>query len=241
MNTASEKPTSESNKNLTAGIVSRGLQILIMFIIIGAILFLAVGKIAWFWGWFFLGIQLVGVAINSVFMLHTNPETVAERGQPKDMKNWDKIIGGLWSVFQFMLLPAVSGLDVRFGWSGEPGLAWHVIGVLVFIAGSGLFSWAMIANTYFSTVVRIQTDRGQMVCKDGPYRFVRHPGYVGAILQSFGAPLLLGSWWALIVGVIAAAMMVIRTALEDRTLQDELPGYQEFTQEVRYRLLPGVW
>jgi protein-S-isoprenylcysteine O-methyltransferase Ste14 len=99
----------------------------------------------------------------------------------------------------------------------------------------------MIANTYFSTAVRIQSDRGQTVCRTGPYRFVRHPGYVGFILQSFGTPILLGSTWALIPGVAAAAILVIRTSLEDRMLQAELTGYREYVQEVRYRLVPRIW
>ena len=99
----------------------------------------------------------------------------------------------------------------------------------------------MLTNAYFSTAVRIQTDRGQTVCRSGPYRFVRHPGYVGAILQSLGIPFLLGSWWALIPGLAAVVFIVIRTALEDRTLQYELVGYWDYAQEVRFRLVPGIW
>jgi len=109
------------------------------------------------------------------------------------------------------------------------------------VVGLGLTSWAMIANAYFSTAVRIQSERGHTVCSRGPYRFVRHPGYVGFILQSLSAPFLLGSIWALIPGILAAVLMVIRTALEDRTLQAELPGYPEYVQNVRYRLVPGIW
>jgi len=99
----------------------------------------------------------------------------------------------------------------------------------------------MIANAYFSTAVRIQSDRGHTVCRTGPYRFVRHPGYVGFILQSLGTPFLLGSLWTLVPGITATVLMIIRTSLEDRTLQAELPGYRDFVQEVRYRLVPGIW
>jgi protein-S-isoprenylcysteine O-methyltransferase Ste14 len=99
----------------------------------------------------------------------------------------------------------------------------------------------MIANAFFSTAVRIQSERGHTVCRSGPYRFVRHPGYVGFILQSLGTPVLLGSWWALIPGVTAVVFMIIRTSWEDRTLQAELPGYRDFVQEVRYRLVPAIW
>jgi protein-S-isoprenylcysteine O-methyltransferase Ste14 len=195
----------------------------------------------WLWAWVLLGIYLVSVFINSAFMLRTSPETIAERGQPKEMKDWDKLVGGLWGLAQFLLLPLVAGLDVRFGWTRELSTPWHLAGAVVFAAGLGLFGWAMITNAYFSTVVRIQSDRGQSVCSTGPYRFVRHPGYVGAILQSFGMPFLLGSFWALVPGLAAAGLMLVRTYLEDRTLQAELPGYREFARQVRYRLVPGLW
>jgi protein-S-isoprenylcysteine O-methyltransferase Ste14 len=99
----------------------------------------------------------------------------------------------------------------------------------------------MIANAYFSTAVRIQLDRGHTVCRTGPYRFVRHPGYVGFILQSISVPFLLGSWWALIPGIAATVLMIMRTSLEDRTLRAELPGYQDYVWDVRYRLVLGIW
>jgi len=99
----------------------------------------------------------------------------------------------------------------------------------------------MIANAYFSTAVRIQSDRGQTVCRRGPYRFVRHPAYLGFTLQSVSTPVLLGSLCALIPGMAAAALMIISTSLEDRMLQVELPGYRDFVQEVRHRLVPGIW
>jgi protein-S-isoprenylcysteine O-methyltransferase Ste14 len=240
MNTTPETPPAE-NPNITAGIATRIKQILIGFFLLAVILFLAAGRLTWLWAWVALGIYLVSVFINSIFLLRISPETIAERGRPKEMKDWDKVVGGLWGLTQSLLLPLVAGLDVRFGWTGEISTAWHMIGTLVFAAGLGLFGWAMIKNAYFSTVVRIQIDRGQTVCSSGPYRFVRHPGYDGAILQSLGLPLLLGSLWALIPGIAATVLMIIRTSLEDRTLQAELPGYQDYVQIVRYRLVPGIW
>lgn len=142
---------------------------------------------------------------------------------------------------QFISLPLIAALDVRFGWTANLGLEWHVAGGVLFAAGLALFGWAMITNAYFSTAVRIQSDRGQTVCRTGPYRLVRHPGYSGTLLQSIGMPLLLGSWWALIPGLLAAASMTVRTAFEDRLLQSELPGYMAFAHEVRSRLIPGIW
>ena len=241
MHTTPEVPHTENHPNIAAGIATRFLQIVIGVGLIAAILFLAAGRLNWLWAWVLLGIYLVSVLINSAFMLHTNPETIAERGRLKGMKDWDKVVGGLWGLAQWLLLPLMAGLDVRFGWTRELSTPWHVVGAVLFAAGLGLFGWAMITNAYFSTAVRVQTDRGQTVCSTGPYRFVRHPGYVGTILQSLGLPFLLGSLWALIPGITAVVLMIIRTALEDHTLQAELPGYREFVQKVRYRVIPGIW
>ena len=142
---------------------------------------------------------------------------------------------------QFLMIPLVAALDMRFAWTLNIGVTWHVVGAVLFAAGLGLFGWAMITNAYFSTAVRIQSERGQTVCRTGPYTFVRHPGYTGTLLQSIGMPLLLGSWWALIPGLLAAGLMTARTTFEDRALQAELPGYVDFVQNVRYRLIPGIW
>jgi protein-S-isoprenylcysteine O-methyltransferase Ste14 len=99
----------------------------------------------------------------------------------------------------------------------------------------------MVANTFFSTTYRLQEDRGHAVASSGPYRVVRHPGYVGTIAFELATPIMLGSLWALMLGGLGALLIVVRTALEDRTLQEELPGYAEYTQRTRYRLLPKVW
>jgi protein-S-isoprenylcysteine O-methyltransferase Ste14 len=233
--------TIQDHPKIAAGIAARLGQIVIGFIFEAVVLFLAAGTLNWVWAWVFLGIYIISVSINSAFMMRTSPETIAERGRPGEMKDWDKVVSGLWSVAQFLLLPAVAGLDVRFGWTQGLSTAWHITGIVVFAAGLGLFGWAMITNAFFSTAVRIQSERGQTVCRSGPYRFVRHPGYVGTILQSIGIPFLLGSWWALIAGITAVALIILRTAFEDRTLLTELPGYQDFAKEIRYRLVPGVW
>ena len=135
----------------------------------------------------------------------------------------------------------VAGLDLRFSWSSPKPLAVHLIGMGTVALGYALFMWAMVSNAYFSEVVRIQEDRGHQVATDGPYRFVRHPGYAGAILSFLGSPLLLGSWWAFIPTALGVGGYILRTALEDKTLQLELGGYREYTERVRYRLIPGVW
>ncbi len=236
-----ETTTSKIKPGLMAGILKRAGTVAFFFILLAVILFLAAGTLSWTWAWVYLAICLLTFVVNSQIMLRTSPELIAERGQPKETKNWDKVIGGLTAPLMYILLPLVAGLDVRFGWSGHFALAWHVSGAVLQAAGLALTSWAMIVNAFFSTAVRIQTDRGHTVCRSGPYRIVRHPGYVGFSLQALSLVLLLGSWWALVPGGITVLLIVIRTALEDRTLQAELPGYPEYARDVRYRLVPGVW
>ena len=242
MNAKSEIPPTENHHNVAAGVVMRVGQIAIALVFQAVILFLAAGRLNWTWAWVFLGICLMSVSTNAAFMLRTSLETIAERSRLfKGTKGWDKVVAGLYGLALFVLLPFVAGLDVRFVWTRGLSATWHIAGAVVLTVGLELAAWAMIANAYFSTAVRIQSDRGQTVCRTGPYRIVRHPGYVGFILQSLGTPFLLGSLWALIPGITAAAFMIIRTSLEDRVLQAELPGYRDFVQEVRYRLVPGIW
>lgn len=226
---------------MKAGIVARAAQVGIMFLLIAVLLFGGAGTLDWVCGWLYLLIYLASVLVNVWFLRHS-PELIAERGRPAEsMLAWDKVLGGLWAAAQFVGLPLAAGLDLRFGWTGPIDLGWHLLGVVLFATGLGLFGWAMVVNAYFSTVARLQRDRGQTVCREGPYRFVRHPGYAGAILESIGSPFLLGSVWALLPAVVAVACMAARTLLEDRMLLAELPGYAEYASEVRRRLVPLVW
>lgn len=230
----------ELSENLRAGITKRMIQIVLMIAVEALVLFLAAGHIDWLWAWVFLGMYCVGILVNAFFMFRYSPETIALRASTEGMKSWDKVVSGLWAVMGIVTL-VVAGLDERYGWGAALVLSVHIIGVVVYVLGSALFSWAMLTNAYFATVVRVQTESEHRVCTTGPYRYVRHPGYVGAILQAIGLPLLLGSLWALLPGIISMLLMVVRTALEDRTLRAELPGYVEYTQHTRYRLLPGIW
>ncbi len=140
-----------------------------------------------------------------------------------------------------LVVPIVAGLNVRFGWAPEVARWLQIAGFAVYALGWALHLWAMAANRYHALVVRIQADRGQTVVTNGPYRYVRHPSYVGGILQALSVAFLLGSAWALVPGVLSGLLLLLRTALEDRTLQQELDGYREYAGRVRYRLLPGVW
>ncbi|MCL5108717.1 MAG: isoprenylcysteine carboxylmethyltransferase family protein [Chloroflexi bacterium] len=232
--------SSDFAPDVRKGVRQRAAQILVALLLQAAILCLTSGEFGWLWGWLYVATYVAGIAVNSVFMLR-RPEQVAERGRAGFQKNWDKVVSLAWGLLFFFILLVVAGLDERLGWSPDLSLGLQLVGLAGFALGLALFSWAMIVNAYFSTVVRLQSDRGHTVCGSGPYRVVRHPGYAGAILQGLAAPLLLGSLWALVPGTVAGALMVLRTVLEDRTLQKELPGYEDYVRRVRFRLLPGVW
>jgi len=135
----------------------------------------------------------------------------------------------------------VAGLDRRYGWSPGPGFVLGAVALMIALLGSALVIWAAASNTFFSAIVRIQKDRGHTVVTGGPYAAVRHPGYVGTIAVNLAAPVVLGSVWALAICAVIVVLVVIRTALEDRTLQCELDGYADYARRVRWRLLPGVW
>ena len=216
------------------------LRALLAPILMIGLLFFVAGRWDYWQAWVYTTINMIVLALMGT-LLTRNSELVEERLNPKEgMKGWDKFYFAVTTPLYLIVL-VVGGLDARFGWTANMPLVVYWASVLVYLIGQAIFLWARSTNNYFSSVVRIQTDRGQTVCKDGPYRFVRHPGYVGGILFTITIGLMLGSWWACIPQVIAALMLVWRTAREDRTLQAELPGYSEFTRETKYRLLPGVW
>lgn len=241
MKNLTENTQSQQQKDIRSGVKARIIQIGISFVLQAFLLFVVSGHADWLWAWLFLGISLLAVIINGTIMLRFHPETIAERGRPKGMKQWDKVISGFWTLFQYLLVPLIAALDFKYRWTGDINTVWNFIGVAGVCIGFIIGSWAMISNTYFSTVVRIQTDRGHTVCDTGPYRFVRHPGYFGFIVQSFSTPLLLGSLTALLPAGIAAVLMVLRTVKEDTLLQTELHGYREYSQRVSKRLIPFVW
>ncbi len=209
--------------------------------VIGIILFAAAGDIGWVNGWVYLGWYLV---VSFVSVMITDSSLLAERSnarRAKGQKGWDRIILGAYGTLTPLVIPLVAALDYRFGWPPEVPLGLVVAGLAVYVLGWGIHLWAMAANRYFALVVRLQEDRGQSVATGGPYRYVRHPGYVGGILITLAAPLVLASVWALIPGVLGALLLILRTALEDETLKRELKGYAGYAECVRYRLAPRVW
>lgn len=205
------------------------------------LLFLAAGRWDWIGAWIYLGVLAVCVSFNLSVLLPNNPEVLEERMQhEKGLRTWDKALAAATSVFWVAVL-VIAGLDQRWQWSPAMALWLSLGAVLVFVLGDLLFLWAMAVNKFFSKFVRIQKERGHQVVTTGPYRYVRHPGYVGWMMMNLAPPVILGSWWALIPAALAVCGMIVRTALEDRTLLKELEGYQEYAQRVRYKLLPGVW
>ncbi len=210
-------------------------------VMLAVMLFVAAGALSWIAGWAMVIIMTGWVIATAAVVIPRYPELLAERtGPKKGAKTWDTALIGVYGV-AMMIMWIIAGLDYRNNWSSGIGLAAQVMAMLILIAAYGLVVWATGTNAFFSQVVRIQTERGHTVVSGGPYRFVRHPAYVGMILVVVAAPIMLGSWWALIPGILSAMVVIVRTSLEDRTLQAELPGYVEYAQHTRYRLVPGVW
>ncbi len=206
-----------------------------------AIILLAVWRWDWLWGWVYIGLMGAALAAHVLVLVPINPALLAERSgglRQEGAKRWDIWLASIAVTFALVAI-IVAGLDARWGWSGSISLIVHLAGIPVFILGWAIFLWAMASNPFFSESVRIQ--RGHIVATRGPYRLVRHPGYLGACLSLLAQPLILGSWWAFIPTGLALAGYVLRTALEDRTLQQELDGYIDYSRQTRYRLVPGVW
>lgn len=209
------------------------------------LLFLGAGTWDWPWGWVFASVYTACWISLSIALAIGNPGLLNQRGQrvkqaTQGTKRWDLIILAFYFVL-VLVQPVVAGLDYRYGVSGPVTPLTAILGNGLLILGFMLLTWPMVANRYFEPSVRIQDARGHRVATSGPYRFVRHPGYTGVILQFLAVPVALGTWLALIPGVIGALLFVIRTSLEDRTLQAELPGYADYAQQTRYRLIPGIW
>ena len=199
------------------------------------------GRLDWGRAWVYLCLSLAAQVITLTLLLKTNPELIKRRARAqKNTKPKDLVLLALmFSLFFAAMIAA--GLDAgRHHWSAVPWQA-GVGGGAGVVLGAVVVAWAMLVNAHFEATVRIQSDRGHQVCTRGPYRIVRHPGYAGIILVYLGAPLLLGSWWALIPACLSCTVLVARTAMEDRTLQRELQGYREFTRQTRYRLAPLIW
>jgi len=203
-------------------------------------LFVSAGRLDWPNAWVLLALHLA-VSVIATVLLRRSPGLLAERRNVKAGKNWDKPIVFFVVLVGPIAMWVTAGLDFRFRWSrGMPLFAFGA-GVAAAAFGAWLMAWAIRSNRFFSSVVRIQKDRGHTVVDDGPYRFVRHPGYAGMAAYTLATPLVLDSRWAFVPAAATIAVTVLRTVLEDRTLRKELEGYADYARRVRYKLLPSVW
>jgi protein-S-isoprenylcysteine O-methyltransferase Ste14 len=204
-------------------------------------LFWSAGRIDWWPAWAAIAVMLAWMTGAAIVIFRFNPDLLAERlGPRKGSKPWDTAILSLLGPAQLARY-IVAGLDQRYGWTGGFPLAAQMAALIVCVLGYALVVWAAASNTFFSQIVRIQSERGHTVVTGGPYHYVRHPAYVGVMLYELAVPVLLASWWALLVTGLSAILLILRTALEDRTLRAELTGYVDYARQVHHRLLPGIW
>ena len=231
----------EAVQTLTA---QQWIRMIVTCLLMPVTLFASGWDFGWWQAWVF-SLLIVAAGIGGRMAAERrHPGLLAERQtiyKAPGVKPWDKVLSPLMAVSASFPLVIVAGLDHRFRWSPAFPTWLNVLGLILIAAGYAFAVWALAENRFFSSVVRIQTDRGHVVCDSGPYRIVRHPGYAGNILPLPGIALALSSSWTLIPAAVALTIAVVRTALEDRTLQEELPGYREYAQRVRYRLIPGIY
>jgi protein-S-isoprenylcysteine O-methyltransferase Ste14 len=238
-----EQGNSNNRKTQASSNLSSWIKTIISLVIFAVVLFVPAGRVDWLAGWALLGGFIIAVGLLAVWMGRRDPALMAERqnaAKAENVKNWDQVIMTVYSGLLLVLLVVASVDAGGMGWSRVPlvvrVIGWLGLGVALVIV------WRVMAeNTYLSERVRIQEERGHQVVTTGPYQVVRHPMYVGIIIAVLSVPLALGSWWALLPAAFIVILFIVRTALEDRTLMEELPGYQEYAQQVGYRLLPGIW
>ena len=220
------------------------IRLIFAFLFIPLVLFLMGWDLGWWQAWVFSALIFAAGIGGRIWAERRHPGLLAERQRAENapgVKPWDKVLAPLMAVSTSFPLLIVAGLDHHYGWSHVFPAWLNVLGLILIAIGYAFASWALVENRFFSGMVRIQADRRHVVCDSGPYRIVRHPGYAGNILALPGIVLALGSGWTLIPAAVALIIAVTRTALEDRTLQEELPGYKDYARRVRYRLFPGIY
>ena len=222
-------------------IVRYGIRETLGIVVMAVALFWPAGRIDWWAAWAAIAVMAAWITATAIVIVRFNPDLLAERlGPRKGAKPWDTAILSILGLTQLVRY-IVAGFDQRYGWTGGFPLAAQTGALILCVLGYALVVWATASNAFFSQIVRIQSERGHTVATGGPYHYVRHPAYVGAILYELVVSVLLASWWAFLVSGLCAILLILRTALEDRTLQAELTGYADYARQVRYRLLPGIW
>ena len=241
-NGKSSRPVSQ--KAVQKGSARQWMWVVVVYLAIPLTLLVCGGDLDWWQAWIY-SMLIVLVSIGGrIWAEQRNPGLLVERQNVEKIqsaKAWDKVLAPLMALSVSFPLVIVAGLDHRYGWSPTFPLWLMVLGFTLILLGYAFASWALAENRFFSGVVRIQKDRGHEVCDSGPYRIVRHPGYAGNIPPLLGIVLALGSVWTLIPAAIALLIAVIRTSLEDKMLQEELPGYRDYARRVHYRLIPGLY
>ena len=220
------------------------IRLIIVYLLIPLTLLACGGDFGWWQAWIYSLLVIAAGVGGRMWAERRHPGLMAERVKFENasgVKSWDKVLAPLMAISVGFPLVIVAGLDHRYGWSPVFPLWLNILGLVLIGLGYAFAVWALVENRFFSGVVRIQTDRGHVVCDSGPYRIVRHPGYAGNILPLPGIVLALSSVWTLIPAAAALIIAVVRTALEDRALQEELPGYQDYARRVRYRLFPRIY
>jgi protein-S-isoprenylcysteine O-methyltransferase Ste14 len=220
------------------------IQLILVLIVVPLLPMLISGRWDWWEAWAFAATLFLGFVVSRLLAARKHPDLLAERAGSlgrEDAEPWDRFLAPALALGG-LVVPLLAGLEERFDWSPEPfSLPVKIAAIAVMVLAYAFSSWAMIENAYFSGVVRLQTDRGHTVCTSGPYRWVRHPGYAGGLWSYLAMPLILDSAWSYIPAVLLLGVAILRTSLEDCTLQEKLPGYREYAQRVRYRLFPWIW
>ena len=213
-------------------------------IAIAVIFFLTAGSLDLYRGWIWALLTLAYYIGGMLVLLKVNPALLNERGgwnRRKDVKSWDRIVLLVFAGIGLYGHTILMALDVgRYEWTGlDP---WFILpGAILYTGSFNLVYWSMAVNVHFETAVRIQHDRDHKVVSTGPYRIVRHPGYLGLVLANFGSAMIVGSVLGFATAAANFLILAIRASLEDRTLMKELAGYREYSETTRYRLIPGLW
>lgn len=232
------KAPSDASSSLTTALV----KYCVMALIVASILRFVSGRSDWGRAWFYAGLLLTVQTALGLSLRRAKPDLMVERSRMREgTKSWDKWLAPIIAIIGPVAFWATAAADMRTHWPPPVPMAWSVAAFVVCAAGFLLTFRAMWTNRFFAATVRIQKDRGQTVVSDGPYAWVRHPGYTGALAFTLATPVALGSWIALVPAALTDLVLVIRTFLEDRTLSAELEGYDAYTRRVGSRLIPGIW
>jgi protein-S-isoprenylcysteine O-methyltransferase Ste14 len=219
------------------------IQLLFFIVLIPFLPLLISRRWDWWEAWVYALLSILSFVVSRVLVARRHPDLIAERSQTMQQENtqsWDKHLAPLMGLGGILVL-VIAGLDSLLDWSPDFSLPVKIFTLVIILGGYVLSSFALIENRFFSGTVRLQTERGHQVVSGGPYRWMRHPGYAGAMLVYMVTPLFLDSPLAFLPTLFTLGLYILRTTLEDRFLQDELEGYRDYAKRVRYRLFPGIW